>query len=229
MDDVYERVEVDAAIGRKGRLHGAAVAALREMIVVGELPPGTRLLERELSERLRISRTPLREAIRTLAQEGLVRVMPNRSAIVTDLDHAEVEALYQVVGTIEGLAARLACERCTDEEIAEIGVLHHRMLIHHLRAELPPYVELNQEIHRRIVAMSRNPVLLEMWDILAGRVRHARTVANLIAPRWDAAVREHEEMLVALRARAGDRLGAMMLPHFMNGLAALSATRSDDP
>jgi DNA-binding GntR family transcriptional regulator len=213
----------DPPAGRKGKLHGAAVTALREMIVTGALPPGARLREQELCDRLGISRTPLREAIRTLAREGLVQLLPNRSAVVAGLALDEVEALYDVVAAIEALAARQTCAAASDADIAEIAVLHHRMIAHYLRGELAAYQALNQEIHREIVRLARNPVLLEVWDMLAVRVRRARALANLQSERWEAAVREHEAMLAALRARDGDGLAAQMAPHFMNGLAVLKS------
>src|SRR3954470_11391848 len=119
----------DPGAGRKGRLHGAAVTALRERIVAGQLLPGAFLREKELCEELGISRTPLREAIRTLASEGLVRLVPNRGAVVAPLDLDEVEALYQTVGHIEAAAAKLACVKARDEEIAAITISHHQMMI----------------------------------------------------------------------------------------------------
>lgn len=209
--------------GRKGSLHGAAVATLRERIVSGAVLPGAYLREKELCEELGISRTPLREAIRTLASEGLVRLTPNRGAVVSALDFAEVEALYQAVGQVEAGAAKLACRVAGDEEIAEIRVIHHQMMILYVRRELQDYLALNQRIHRGIVAASHNPVLLELWDLLAPRVRRARSLANHDPARWDAAVHEHEAMLEALTARDGDRLGALMEPHYLNGLQVIRA------
>ncbi len=209
--------------GRKGRLHGTAVSMLRERIVSGAVLPGAFLREKELCEEFGISRTPLREAIRTLASEGLVRLAPNRGAVVSALDLAEVEALYQAVGQVEAGAAKLACRLASDEEIAEIRVIHHQMMILYVRRELQEYLVLNQRIHRGIVTASHNPVLLELWELLAPRVRRARSLSNHDPARWDAAVQEHEEMLAALTARDGDRLGALMEPHYLNGLHVIRA------
>ncbi|HEX2555637.1 MAG TPA: GntR family transcriptional regulator [Microvirga sp.] len=223
MDPVpLDPASLDGA-GRKGRLHGAAVALLRERIVSGAVLPGAFLREKELCEELGISRTPLREAIRTLASEGLVRLAPNRGAVVSALDFSEVEALYQAVGQVEAGAAKLACRVGSDAEIAEIRVIHHQMMILYVRRDLPEYLALNQRIHRGIVTASHNPVLLELWELLAPRVRRARGLANHDPARWDAAVREHEEMLAALTARDGARLSALMEPHYLNGLTVIKA------
>lgn len=210
--------------GRKGELHVNAVAVLREMIISGELAPGARLKEVELGAALGISRTPLREALKVLASENLVSLLPNRSAVVAKADLAEYEALYDVVAALEELAARRACERIGDEELARIAGLHRRMVRHHRCGEMPAYFELNQEIHLGIVRASGNPVLIETWERLRHRVRRARFLSNLVqGERWPEAVREHEEILAALNARDGDRLASLIRPHFMNGLKALRA------
>lgn len=208
---------------RKGRLHTNTVDALHRMIVSGELPPGQKLREQELCERLGVSRTPLREALRTLAAQGLVQLTQNRGAEVAPLTLADITALFDVVGTLEALAARLACKAMSDEAIAEIGVLHYRMMLHHVRDELPEYFALNQQIHRAIIEAADNPVLLGVWDALAARVERAKYLPNLQPNRWKAAMYEHDAMLAALVARDGDTLGRMMETHFRNGLAAILA------
>src|SRR5690606_36337648 len=124
---------------RKGKLHVGAVEELREMIVSGALSPGQKLREQELCERLGISRTPLREALRTLAAQGLVILTQSRGAEVALLSLDDIVALFDVVGTLEWLAARLACVAMSDEAIAEIGMLHYRMLRPQIRGELPDY------------------------------------------------------------------------------------------
>lgn len=210
-----------AAAGRKGQLYGTAAAELRRLIATGRMPAGHRLRERELCESLGISRTPLREAIRTLATEGLVTLLPNRGAVVNRLDLAEVEQLYMVVATLEEFAARCAMERMSDEDIAEIGTLHYRLLRHHLRGELDEYFEVNQAIHRRIVEISGNDVLLWVWDMLAHRVNRARYVTNLRPERWAQAMREHEAIFEALRSRETERMPALLRDHLLAGLAAI--------
>jgi DNA-binding GntR family transcriptional regulator len=197
------------------------------MIVTGQIAPMTYLRERELCESLGISRTPLRGAIRTLAREGLVKILPNRGAVVTQLDIEEVEALFQVVGHIEALAVRIACERAADEEITEITVQHHRMMICYVQRQLQDYLALNRLIHRKLVEASRNRVLVEMWEMLAPRVRRARSLASTNPERWSAAVAEHEAMMAALRVRDGEALGALMEPHYLNGLAVIKAAARD--
>lgn len=213
---------------RKGRLHTNTVDALHRMIVTGDLPPGHKLREQELCDRLGVSRTPLREALRTLAAQGLVRLTQNRGAEVAPLTLADIVALFDVVGTLEALAARLACKAMPDEAIAEIGVLHYRMMLHHVRDELPDYFALNQQIHRAIIDGANNPVLLGVWEALAARVERAKYLPNLQPNRWKAAMHEHDAMLAALVARDGDALGRLMEAHFNNGLAAILAANGHE-
>ncbi len=206
---------------RKGRLHGTVVARLRGMIVTGGLAPGQRLNERELCDRLQVSRTPVREAIKTLTQEGLIVSLPNRSSVVSSMDAAEVRGLVDVVATIEGLAGRLAAQRVTDSEVAELGILHYRMMLHHSRDELPGYFETNKAFHRKIVEIAANPVLLWIWDLLALRVDRARYSSNLWPKRWEAALREHQGLLDALAERDAERMERLIAAHLRSGLGVV--------
>ena len=167
----------DPAAGRKGRLHGVAVTELREWNVAGRLLAGAFPREKDLCEELGIPRTPLREAIQTLAREWLVRLAPNRGAVVTALNLDEVEALYQAVGHIEAVAAKLACDKASDVEIAAITVLHHRMMIEYVQRSLSTYLALTRRPTAASCVASYNHVLVELWELLAPR-------ANLYPARW---------------------------------------------
>jgi DNA-binding GntR family transcriptional regulator len=209
---------------RKGELHSNAVSVLRNMIITGALAPGERLNERELCEQLGVSRTPVREAIRTLTQEGLLHAQPNRSPVVAPLDAAETSALVEVVAAIEGLAGELAARRISDSEVAELGILHYTMLRHHARDELPGYFQANKAFHRRIVECADNPVLLWVWDLLALRVDRARYSSNLWPARWQAAIGEHAGILDKLTARDAPGAGASMQRHVVNGLTLVASS-----
>jgi DNA-binding GntR family transcriptional regulator len=206
---------------RKGRLHGSTVQQLRNLIVTGVLAPGARLNERELCEQLNVSRTPVREAIKTLVQDGLLRALPNQSPVVTDLDPDEIVALIDVVTAIEGLAGELAAGKATEEAVAEIGLLHYRMMLHHSRDELPGYFEANKAFHRRIVELSGNSILIWVWELLALRVDRARYSSNLWPTRWKTAIQEHQLILDALAARDAARTGQALRDHVRNGLSGL--------
>lgn len=209
-------------------LHAEAAGWLRDMIIEGELLPGERIPEQALCDRLGISRTPLREALKMLAAEGLVLLQPNRGATVANPSAEEVDQTFHVIGAMEALAGELACHRVSASDVAEIRVLHYQMVLHRTRQELPEYFKLNQQIHERIVEASGNTVLVETYRRLVGRIRRHRYIANLTTQRWDQAIREHEEMLEALEARDGARLAATLRRHLDNKrTAARAATTAD--
>ena len=206
---------------RKGQLHTEAASRLRSMILSGELPPGSRMRELQLCEQLGVSRTPVREALRTLAAEGLVELLPNRSVVVSQLHAPDLEHLFVVFGAVEGLAAELACQRITEAEIAEIGRLLAEMIDYHARKERAPYMRINQLIHQRTVEIAANPVLLSVWQSLVPRVERARALANLDTGRWTGALFEHTKMFTVLAARDGKLLAQLTREHFLNSLPFL--------
>jgi DNA-binding GntR family transcriptional regulator len=198
-------------------LHGTVLDGLRSMINEGALAPGLRVPERMLCEKFAISRTPLREALKVLAAEGLVELLPNRGARIATLDHPDIQHLFEVIALLEGEAGRLAAARISEAALAEIQSLHYRMYAHFLRQELPAYFALNQAIHRAIMEASGNPLLVATHAGLAGRIARARFMANRLHPhRWQAAMDEHELILSALCARDGEGLSRLLSRHLQN-------------
>jgi DNA-binding GntR family transcriptional regulator len=202
-------------IDRQG-LAAAVTAKLRDMIVEGVLTPGTRLNERVLCEQLAVSRTPLREAFKTLAVEGLIDLLPNRGAVVAQMSVADIEQTFEVMGALEGLSGKLACERITDREIAEIKALHFEMLAAHARHDLPSYYRINHIIHDRINAAANNAVLTATYLQINARIQSLRFRSNFNQEKWDIAVKEHSAMLAALEKRDGEALRAILEKHLYN-------------
>jgi len=199
-------------------LHGEILTRLRDYIVEGNIPDGGRIPERQLCEMLGISRTPLREALKVLAAEGLVELLPNRGARVRQLSERDLGELFDLMGGLEGLAGRLACENISDAEIAEIERLHYEMYGFYLHRDMHGYFRVNQSIHHRIVEASRNAALMSAYTSLAGRIRRIRYSANFARKRerWGEAMREHETILDALRRRAGSELSDILFRHLRN-------------
>ena len=205
-----------------GSLHGEVLARLRDYIVEGNIPDGARIPERQLCEMFGISRTPLREALKVLAAEGIVDLLPNRGARVRQLSADDIRELFDLVAGLEALAGRLACENVTDDEVAAIERLHHEMYSYYLRREMQGYFRCNQAIHQAIVAASRNAILVGAYASFSDRVRRVRFSANLTRKRdrWGDAMREHELILDALRRRAGSELSDILFAHLRNKQAA---------
>ena len=202
-------------------LHEEAAERLRDLIVQGRLAPGARLNERLLTAQLGVSRTPLREAFKVLATEGLVELLPNRGAIVSPVDPERLSETLSVMGALEALAGELACLNATDAQLNEIRALHYEMLAYHARVDLAGYFKFNQAIHLKIVKYSGNAMLYNIYRQLNGNVRRARYMANLSQERWDAAVREHEEILAALSARDVKRIKLLLTEHLTHKLASV--------
>ncbi|MCH8951424.1 MAG: GntR family transcriptional regulator [Proteobacteria bacterium] len=216
----------ETAIPRRS-LHDELVERLRGLIVEGDLAPGDKISEKELCTAYEVSRTPLREALKVLAHEGLVVLTPHRGAQVSKLTVADLEDAFPVIGALEALAGELACERATDGEISEITLLHLKMRTAWKNRDRAKYFRLNQQIHEALALAARNPVLDQMRGMLSGRVARARYYANISAVRWDQAMKEHEEIVAALKARDGGRLGRVLKAHLRHKLETLRAVIGD--
>lgn len=190
-------------------------ARIREMILEDELPPGTPVRERQLAERLGVSRTPIREALKLLAAEGLVELEPRRGAMVAAPSAAEIRELLELLGGIEAFAARLACERAEPAELRELRALHHEMVAAWLRGDRLGYFHRNQAIHRSIVELARNRALAECHRTINARVYRARYICNLRTRRWEQAIREHEQILDALERRDAATVTALLTSHVL--------------
>lgn len=220
----------DQERGGAESLHETLVVRLRDLIVEGELEPGARISERLLCARFGISRTPLREALKVLASEGLVDLLPNRGARVVRLEDKDVEDMFEVMAALEALSGRLACARIGEPALAEIRALHYEMLAHYMRRRLPDYFRLNQAIHQAIVDAAENPVLKATYLSLNARIRRARYFANMSDERWAAAVAEHEAILSALTERDGEKLARILDAHLRNKSAVVrDSLRSTAP
>jgi DNA-binding GntR family transcriptional regulator len=221
MDNLARTTDAQADPIRKPLLHEELAARLSDMIFAGELVPGVRVPEKQLCQRFGISRTPLREALKVLAADGLITLLPNRGARVTKLTPEDADELFPVMGALEALSGELACARATAADIAEVKALHYQMALHHTRGERDDYFRCNQAIHRKIMEMAGNPTLAQVYDGLAGRIRRVRYLANSSRTRWDAAMAEHELILAALEARDGATLAVLLKAHLMNKLIAV--------
>ncbi|MCA1367471.1 GntR family transcriptional regulator [Bradyrhizobium sp. BRP14] len=201
---------------RRTALHDTLVSHLRDMIIEGDLPPGTRLHEGQLGEQLGVSRTPLREAIKYLASEGLVELVPSRGAVVKRFSAKDVRDMLTVLQSLEVLAGRLACEAVSDAGIAEVRALHDEMVRRYNAGDRLQYYKLNQQIHTAIAQLSGNAALADMHAMLQTRLKRIRFIGHEGPEKWAAAVAEHEEMIAALEARDKERLSEVLGRHLMN-------------
>ena len=202
-------------IARLG-LHDQVASRLRTLLVEGKIAPGAKLNERELSELLKVSRTPLREAIKLLAAEGLVDLLPNRGAVAVRLTESDVVNAFEVLGGLEAMSGELAAQRVTDAELTEIRAMHYEMLASFTRQDLSGYYRLNALIHTAINAAAKNPLLTSTYQGINARVQSLRFRTNQNTAKWKRAMKEHEQMIDALDARDPAALRAILLEHLVN-------------
>lgn len=207
----------------RAALHEQVAYRLRQMLVENRIAPGAKLNERELSEVLAVSRTPLREAIKMLAAEGLVELLPNRGAIAVELTEEDVVNTFEVMAGLEAQSGELAAQRITDAELAEIKAMHFEMLAAWTRRDLSNYYRLNALIHHAINASAKNPVLTATYNQVNARLQALRFRSNQDGDKWKHAVEEHERMVAALSARDSAAMRAVMASHLANKLETVLA------
>lgn len=201
---------------RRRTLHSEVVEHLRNMILEGELEPGKKIIEQDLCLRFDISRTPLREALKVLAAEGMVELLPRRGARVAMIDEAELDELFPIIASLEALAGELACERIDQAGVEAIRRLHERMLTAYQQGKHLAYSKLNRQIHHAIFAAAGNSALTTLYQSMEYRIRSIRHTARQTPEDWKAAVADHERILAALEARDGPLLARTLKAHIAN-------------
>jgi DNA-binding GntR family transcriptional regulator len=207
-----------AVIARRS-LHGELVPLLHEMILEGNLLPGDKISEQALCARFGVSRTPLREALKVLAAEGLLTLSPNRGASVARISSEEIDELFPIMGALEALAGEIACARLTDADLERLEAMHIEMVEHYHRREAAPYLKINRAIHEAIFDVAGNAELTQLYRTMMVRIHAVRFTARKSPSRWDEAVEDHEKMMRALRARDGKRLATIMKDHLRHKAA----------
>jgi len=199
--------------------HQYAKEALRSAILSGSLPGGSRLVQADLAAELRVSTTPIREALRDLVAEGLIVFDPHRGALVRSLDVAEVKEIYDIRRVLEPLAVRRATERITKAELAEAADLLKQM---EDCTDPTEWVELNWRFHGLLEAAARSPLLESMvrsvQDISALYVAHS---VKQFPERVREGNREHRAMLSAIRRKDADKAGEILVKHLDGTLKAV--------
>jgi DNA-binding GntR family transcriptional regulator len=213
VEENQARIQVDEAPIRRRSLHDEATERVRDMIIEGQLAAGEWINELELCKRLQISRTPLREALKVLASEGLVELVPRRGARVAQLSVREIVDLFEALGALEGIAAELAATRMSAADIEKLRRLQILIEHQHRAKNRHDYFRDNQALHLAIVAFSGNSAIAEIHSRLIARVGSARYIAILSESRWNDAVQEHSEILAALERRDARRAGELLRQH----------------
>jgi DNA-binding GntR family transcriptional regulator len=183
-------------------LHDMLVAGIREMVIAGVLRPGDKIPEQALCHRFGVSRTPLREALKVLASEGMLQLLPRRGAIVANVSSEEIDELFPVMAALEALAGELVCKHASDEDLARLRAIHDHMMRAHAAED-------------ELVSTAGNATLTTSYMQILTRTRAFRFVARKSLENWQAAVRDHHAIMDALRARNAARLSRLLRRHVM--------------
>ncbi|KQQ24950.1 hypothetical protein ASF58_16045 [Methylobacterium sp. Leaf125] len=186
---------------------------LRDLIVRGDLAAGSRIVERTLCERLSVSRTPLREALKLLEADGLIELSQNRGARVMSMTIAEAGHLFELIAGLEGFAAELAVARACPDDIIALDLQHAQMLRHYADQEKDAYFALNNAIHDAVVRLSGNPLLIATHASILLRARRGRYMAIVDPLRWRESVAEHAALMAAFRSCDAPAAGAVWRQH----------------
>jgi len=205
-------------------LHDEVVTRVRDMIIEGTLAPGARIHEGQLGVTLGVSRTPLREALKFLASEGLVDLVASRGAVVRSFTPKDVRDMLDVLAALEAFAGRLACREATDGEIAEVRGLHDRMKERYSVRDRLEYFKLNQKIHSAIQRLSGNAALEAAHASIQSRLKRIRYIGNQEPQKWQDAMDEHETMIRSLEARDGEALAQVLTLHMEHTWDRVKAT-----
>jgi len=203
-------------------LHESLVAPLREMILQGELRPGEKVPEEQLCERFGVSRTPIREALKVLAAEGVLQILPHRGAIVARITEDQIEELFPIMASLERLAGALACARATDADIARVRALHDRMMECFENGDEVEYLKHNRLIHESFFEIAGNVTLSAFYQQILTRIHACRFVVRKSREHWANAVSEHCEMIEALEARDAMRLATLLELHVTGTTAGIA-------
>ncbi len=196
---------------------------LRQMILEGQLQPGEKIREKLLTEQFGVSRTPLREALKVLAAEGLLELIPHRGTVVTKQSDAEIAEVFQVLAALEGLAGELAATNASEKNLQDIHTMTEKLRRSYEETDRPTYFRINQDIHKALLSAAGNETLVKAHKLLAHRVQRARYQANLTPARWRAAVEEHEAIAAALSGRDAEKTSGLMKDHLLKKLKSISA------
>jgi DNA-binding GntR family transcriptional regulator len=214
----------DAVAITRRHLHNELLTRLREFIITGKIKDGAKVPEKELCDYFGISRTPLREALKVMAFEGLVSLTHNRGATIRPVTISDLREVFPIYCHLEALAGQLACERLTNEDISDLMVMHEQLAALYDEDKFPQFVEMDELVHARIETAASNAVLLRMLRVVSGRVRRVRYMVRAPRERQKAALEEHGRIMNSLRDRDSASLSRAIKVHVDNSFRFFEGT-----
>lgn len=190
-------------------LRNKIFSKIREDIIEGRYNDGESLVEKKLAEEFGVSRTPIREVIRQLELDGLVESMPNRGVFVIGITHEDIKDIYEIRILVEGLAAKWAAKKITDEELKALNNAYELMEFYTAKGDIEQIARYNTEFHEIIFEAARSKFLEKILRNMQSYIQWARLASLKTQGRSQKALKEHKAILEAFRN--GDPLQAQML------------------
>ncbi|MBL8341312.1 MAG: GntR family transcriptional regulator [Rubrivivax sp.] len=206
-------------------LHDGVATRLRTMVFERELEPGAFVDEKALAEAWQISRTPLREALKVLAAEGLVELVPHRGCRVVELTESDADALFPVMALLEGRCAGEAAAKACDTDLRRLERLHEDLERHAAAKDIDGYYRANHEFHSLVQQLASNRWLDRVTGDLRRFIRLMRGAQLALPGRIGASLNEHRVLMDAFRQRDAARAERAMHDHLMAQLVALKRLR----
>jgi len=194
---------------------------VREMIRTGAIEEGSRISEKQLGEAMGVSRTPVREALRVLAAEGLIELVPRKGAFVTKPRFEDVRDMFEVMSLLEGLCARVAAEKMSASALAQLEALHQELEEHYQRRDREAYLQCNHRYHTYVQKIAGNRILSEVLDSMRQKFLLYRFRQLSQPERFDQSIQEHRALLEAFRQRDSEQAQRLMRHHLMQQCEAL--------
>lgn len=203
---------------RRPSLAEEVAKILREQILLGKLPPGHQINEREISEYLNVSRTPLREAIRQLETEGLIEYGNTRRLFIANPTMETIAQWLDIQGALEALAGELACKHATQIELDNIASLQDQMVDLAESEDQLELFELDMKFHKAIVAAAHNPPLIETHNQFNARLWRARFLSSQRQSNRRIQTQKHQDIVDALLRRDTKHTAATLKKHLQNAV-----------
>lgn len=220
--------ESDVQVAPRKSLREDTADALRELILLEKLPPGTSVPERDLADAMGISRTPMREAMRMLESEGLIEYSRTRRPYIANPTFAVIRQNLQVLGTLESLAGELACTKATDKELTNIASLNSFMQENSDDADALTFFKVDMNFHRAIVEASANAPLIETHRLYNARLFRARFVSSRMQVQRDNTLTQHQRITDALLSRNSKQAAIELRAHLETAIDNIASTAEED-
>ena len=203
-------------------LYQEVAERLRQRIFAHELTPGDWIDEQKLAEQYGISRTPLREALKVLASEGLVHLKQRRGWYVTEISRQDLDDIFPLMAMLEGRCAADAVKRAKSADVKQLAEMHERLEAASREGRIDAFFEANQEFHKRIQELANNRWLLSVIQDLRKVLKLSRLHSLSLEGRLQQSLEEHRAIMAAIKTGDAAKSEKLMYEHILSGREALA-------